>query len=58
MSSGATVDYPAGEYSNWVTIIYPDEVEAARAMRRNGEVLHGVTMIGVKWAASIGYYYK
>lgn len=37
--------------ANWVTIGYENEWSALRALRRNGEVLGGNTMIGVKWAS-------
>lgn len=41
------------EACNWVTIAYKRPYEAARAIRRNGEVVAGTIMIGVKWAVSI-----
>jgi len=40
---------PAG--ANWVTVGYENEWSALRALRRNGEVLGGNTMVGVKWAS-------
>lgn len=39
---------PSTEGGNWVTIVYAQAWSAARAARRNGEVLGGVLMIGVK----------
>ena len=48
-SSGAgEAASPTG--SNWVTIGYDNEWSALRALRRNGDVLGGNCMIGVKWA--------
>ena len=35
---------------NWVTIGYDQEWAALRALRKNGEILGGSCMIGVKWA--------
>jgi nuclear pore complex protein Nup53 len=41
---------------NWITIVYKNPWEAARAVRRSGEILtigREECMIGVKWAVSI-----
>ncbi|KAL7414934.1 hypothetical protein BDY24DRAFT_22878 [Mrakia frigida] len=35
---------------NWVSITYRHEQDAARAIKKNGDVLGGSYMIGVKWA--------
>lgn len=52
-SAGATTSTksempPSG--ANWVTIGYEHEWAALRALRKNGEVVRGNIMIGVKWA--------
>ncbi|GAA5970872.1 hypothetical protein JCM11641_004489 [Rhodosporidiobolus odoratus] len=39
---------PSQEGGNWVTICYAQPWSAARAARKNGEVLGGVLMVGVK----------
>ncbi|GAA6012868.1 hypothetical protein JCM10207_008360 [Rhodosporidiobolus poonsookiae] len=39
---------PSQEGGNWVTIVYAQPWSAARAARKNGEVLGGVLMVGVK----------
>ncbi|GAA6027458.1 hypothetical protein JCM8097_007872 [Rhodosporidiobolus ruineniae] len=39
---------PSQEGGNWVTIAYREPWSAARAARKNGEVLGGVLMVGVK----------
>lgn len=39
---------PSQEGGNWVTIEYAQPWSAARAARKNGEVLGGVLMVGVK----------
>lgn len=39
---------PSTEGGNWVTVVYVQPWSAARAARKNGEVLGGVLMIGVK----------
>lgn len=39
---------PSTEGGNWVTIVYAQPWSAARAVRKNGEVLGGVLMVGVK----------
>lgn len=39
---------PSPEGGNWVTIEYTQPWSAARAARKNGEVLGGVLMVGVK----------
>ncbi|GAA5935565.1 hypothetical protein JCM1841_004429 [Sporobolomyces salmonicolor] len=39
---------PSQEGGNWVTIVYAQPWAAARAVRKNGEVLGGVLMVGVK----------
>lgn len=50
-SLGATTDpEPNTEIINCFRIGYRDAAEATRAIRRNGEVLTGTYMIGVKWA--------
>ncbi|KAI6149748.1 hypothetical protein BKA82DRAFT_135533 [Pisolithus tinctorius] len=50
-SLGATTDpEPNTEIVNCFRIGYRDTAEATRAIRRNGEVLTGTYMIGVKWA--------
>ncbi|KAG8923679.1 hypothetical protein FRC03_010579 [Tulasnella sp. 419] len=50
MGDGATADFPGSEECNWVNVTYMNEWEAVRALRKNGEVLSGTIMIGVKWA--------
>jgi nuclear pore complex protein Nup53 len=48
---GEIVDYtPAPEGGNWVSVTYREAWCAARAVRRNGEIIGGKLMIGVKWA--------
>ena len=47
-SGSSESDRPSG--ANWLTIGYDSEWSALRALRRNGEVLGGNCMIGVKWA--------
>lgn len=50
-SLGATADpEPNTEVVNCFRIGYRDAADAMRAIRRNGEVLAGTYMIGVKWA--------
>ncbi|BGP47886.1 hypothetical protein JCM10450v2_003751 [Rhodotorula kratochvilovae] len=39
---------PSTEGGNWVTVVYAQPWSAARAARKNGEVLGGVLMVGVK----------
>ncbi|GAA5928645.1 uncharacterized protein JCM15063_003929 [Sporobolomyces koalae] len=39
---------PSQEGGNWVTIVYAQPWSAARAARKNGEILGGVLMVGVK----------
>ncbi|GAA5997868.1 uncharacterized protein JCM10292_006870 [Rhodotorula paludigena] len=39
---------PSTEGGNWVTVVYAQPWSAARASRKNGEILGGVLMIGVK----------
>ncbi|GAA5908214.1 hypothetical protein JCM8208_000347 [Rhodotorula glutinis] len=39
---------PSTEGGNWVTVVYVQPWSAARAARKNGEVLGGVLMVGVK----------
>lgn len=52
-SLGSTTDSePNTEIINCFRIGYRDAAEAMRAVRRNGEVLSGTYMIGVKWADS------
>ncbi|KAG6332237.1 hypothetical protein ID866_6852 [Astraeus odoratus] len=52
-SLGSTTDPdPNTEIVNCFRIGYRDATEAMRAVRRNGEVLTGTYMIGVKWADS------
>ncbi|KAL4063187.1 hypothetical protein V8B97DRAFT_2006226 [Scleroderma yunnanense] len=52
-SLGSTTDpEPNTEIVNCFRIGYRDAAEAMRAVRRNGEVLSGTYMIGVKWADS------
>lgn len=48
----ATEPEPNTEIMNCFRIGYRDAGEAMRAVRRNGEVLGGSWMIGVKWAVS------
>jgi nuclear pore complex protein Nup53 len=43
---------PSTELSNCFRIGYPSVAEAMRAVRKNGEILGGSWMIGVKWAVS------
>lgn len=43
---------PNVEIANCFRIGYTNPVEAMRAVRKNGEVLGGSYMIGVKWAVS------
>lgn len=40
---------------NWVTLTYASELEAARALARNGEVLGGTWMVGVKPLVSVSF---
>jgi hypothetical protein len=50
-----TLVEPPPSDRNWISISYRNSWEAARAVRRNGEVLAlsgGNVMIGVKWAVS------
>jgi len=55
-SLGSTTDpEPNTEIVNCFRIGYRDAAEAMRAVRRNGEVLSGTYMIGVKWAVSLGF---
>ncbi|KAH7927878.1 hypothetical protein BV22DRAFT_1127052 [Leucogyrophana mollusca] len=49
----ATEPEPNTEITNCFRIGYRDPAEAMRAVRRNGEVLSGSWMIGVKWADSM-----
>jgi len=50
-SLGDSQDPIAGpEGANWFKIAYKHEWEAARAVRKNGELINGVWMVGVKWA--------
>lgn len=46
----ATEPEPNTEIVNCFRIGFRDPGEAARVVRRNGEVLGGTWMIGVKWA--------
>jgi hypothetical protein len=47
---GEIVDYSAApDGGNWVTVTYREAWCAARAVRRNGEIIGGRLMIGVKW---------
>ncbi|KPV75336.1 uncharacterized protein RHOBADRAFT_66400, partial [Rhodotorula graminis WP1] len=39
---------PSTEGGNWVTVVYAQPWSAARAARKNGDVLGGVLMVGVK----------
>ncbi|GAA5875537.1 hypothetical protein JCM8547_007576 [Rhodosporidiobolus lusitaniae] len=39
---------PSSEGGNWVTISYAQPWSAARAARKNGEILSGVLMVGIK----------
>lgn len=39
---------PSTEGGNWITITYQDSWSASRALRKNGEVLGGMLMVGVK----------
>ncbi|GAA5850231.1 hypothetical protein JCM9279_003572 [Rhodotorula babjevae] len=39
---------PSTEGGNWVTVVYAHPWSAARAVRKNGDVLGGVLMVGVK----------
>lgn len=41
---------PGPEGANWFKIAYKHEWEAARAVRKNGELINGQWMVGVKWA--------
>ncbi|CAG7847208.1 SubName: Full=Uncharacterized protein {ECO:0000313/EMBL:CCA66784.1} [Serendipita indica DSM 11827] len=41
---------PGPEGANWFKISYKHEWEAARAVRKNGELMNGQWMVGVKWA--------
>ena len=43
---------PGPEGANWFKISYKHEWEAARAVRKNGELMNGQWMVGVKWAVS------
>lgn len=43
---------PGPEGANWFKIAYKHEWEAARAVRKNGELINGQWMVGVKWAVS------
>jgi hypothetical protein len=45
---------PSQEGGNWVTIVYAQPWSAARASRKNGEILSGVLMVGVKAADEDG----
>jgi hypothetical protein len=48
---GEIIDYtPAPDGGNWVSVTYREAWCAARAVRRNGEIIGGKLMIGVKWA--------
>jgi hypothetical protein len=38
--------------ANWFKIAFKHEWEAARAVRKNGELINGAWMVGVKWAVS------
>ncbi|GAA99653.1 uncharacterized protein L969DRAFT_102984 [Mixia osmundae IAM 14324] len=40
------------EGGNWITLAYKEAWAAARAVRRNGEIIGGLIMIGAKWADS------
>lgn len=52
MGDVVSVDpYPDG--ANWVKISYKNAWEAARAVRKNGEIFGRNCMIGVKWAVSL-----
>jgi nuclear pore complex protein Nup53 len=51
---GSEVDSSGG---NWVTIVYRQEWEAARAVRKNGDVLGGIWMVGVKWAVRAPHFH-
>ncbi|MBW0520292.1 hypothetical protein O181_060007 [Austropuccinia psidii MF-1] len=42
------------EGGNWATITYKHSTAAQRAVRKNGEILGGIIMIGCKWADSSG----
>ena len=44
---------PGPEGANWFKIAYKHEWEAARAVRKNGELINGAWMVGVKWAVSL-----
>lgn len=51
MGDSSVIESPVA--CNWVTISYKNSWEAARAIRRNGEIIGGTTMIGVKWAVGV-----
>ena len=44
------------EIMNCFRVGYTNPVEAVRAIRKNGEILAGAWMVGVKWAVSRGCY--
>jgi hypothetical protein len=46
---------PGPEGANWFKIAYKHEWEAARAVRKNGELINGAWMVGVKWAVSLSF---
>jgi len=53
-SLGASTEpEPNTEIVNAFRIGFRDPGEAMRAVRRNGEVLGGTWMVGVKWAVSL-----
>ena len=49
----ATEPEPSTEIVNCFRIGFRDPGEAARVVRRNGEVLGGTWMVGVKWAVCL-----
>lgn len=49
-SSASSDVSPTG--SNWFTIAYDNDWAALRALRKNGDIIAGSAMIGVKWADS------
>lgn len=50
-STTSTSDLPPTG-SNWFTIAYDNDWAALRALRKNGDIIAGSAMIGVKWADS------
>lgn len=46
-----SVETPSNPSANWATITFQEAWQAARAIRRNGEVIqNGALILGVKWA--------